>query len=309
MQQYKNIDKNLGVTVGTVEEIMTAKLKAARDSNVRLRKTIAILVIGLLFAIAGAVISFGFFTKDKIEVMELKNQISSLKDDKNGLNSTVSELEINNRLLYDQNQDIATDYNTTLELLYDVSTMTYQLDNEVKELQKSIKTKNIQLKKFEERKRLLNSYEWAMYSSGKKTDICYKDIKDLQGFVKERKLSDDTVDLVLAIAMTESDGDKNCISTESTARGLGQFLSGTGKFVYTKLMGNKSYNHQRMALDKTINLEMMVEYLKYLDKTQKGNVDKIINRYRGLDSPGYKAKINSYLHKNNKNLGNIKLTN
>ena len=108
--------------------------------------------------------------------------------------------------------------------------------------------------------------------------------------------------------MTESNGNANARNVSSSAVGLGQFLSGTGRFVYTSLMGNDVYNHQETASDSETNLEMMVYYLEYLDVENNHNIERVISCYRGIESPNYKYKINSYLAKNDLSLATIDIS-
>ena len=73
-------------------------------------------------------------------------------------------------------------------------------------------------------------------------------------------------------------------------------------------MGNDIYNHQETASDSETNLEMMVYYLEYLDVKNNHNIERVISCYRGIESPSYKYKINSYLAKNDLSLATIDIS-
>ena len=104
--------------------------------------------------------------------------------------------------------------------------------------------------------------------------------------------------LLAGMLMTESEGHTNARSSKSTATGLCQFLSGTGKYVWEDLMGNGkgTYNHD-MAYNPEINIRMGAAYLGYLIRT-KGDIYSAIRTYRGKnDISGYVSVINSHIGK------------
>ena len=211
--------------------------------------------------------------------------------------------------LIDEKQSLSSTYNDAVLILSDVSEIAYQLDQQNRTLNDDLNDALEKIKQYESREELFDSYEWALFrKDGSRTDISYNDIVTLEELVDEKDLSDNTVDLVLAMAMTESNGNANARNISSSAVGLGQFLSGTGRFVYTSLMGNDVYNHQETASNSETNLEMMVYYLEYLDVKNNHNIERVISCYRGIESPSYKYKINSYLAKNDLSLATIDIS-
>jgi soluble lytic murein transglycosylase-like protein len=112
---------------------------------------------------------------------------------------------------------------------------------------------------------------------GKRTDLTYKQIKMGQDLMLAKGYDPD---ILFGIVMTESRAVEKCTNDESTARGLGQFLKGTGKWVYEKLLNLGTYNHN-YALDGDTNIKMMVSYLDYLFKTNNNNLYNAIQLYRG----------------------------
>lgn len=194
-------------------------------------------------------------------------------------------------------------------MLEDTSSIAYELDieneslvNQARELQETINT-------YEEREELFDKYEWAIIrSDNTRTDITYNRITSLEELAGEKGLSDDSVDLILALAMTESRGTESAANSESSARGLGQMLESTARFTYEKLMenGKGTYNHD-MAFDGDINITMMCYYLDYLGIKYDDDITLVLKEYRGEENPEYNNKIDTYLAKGGTNLHSIVL--
>ena len=106
--------------------------------------------------------------------------------------------------------------------------------------------------------------------------------------------------------MTESRGRENAQNVASSAKGYGQFLNSTSKFVYTQLMGEKNWTPS-VALDGDVGLEMICEYINYLYEKCGRDLSATITAYRGCHDPGYVAKINSYLHKSGTSIQELNL--
>lgn len=290
------------------EEELRLSLKDLRKRNrkLQLRGRIISFMFILVCIVAGGCI---YQQKTELESAEQNKQdvVSDLNLEAGNLESKLSEATKKNMLLYQELEQLGDDYDNLADMLCNISAITLDLNKEVKASNKIVKNYKKQLDKLEKNKKLLSSYGWALYNEDrKKTDISFDNIINLQELVKKRGLDEDTVDLILSICMTESDGNTNCTNPESTARGLGQFLNGTGRMVYTQLMGHSGYNHD-IAFDAQTNLDMMVYFLEYLNKKENGDIHAVIDRYRGLKSSSYKAKINSYLLKNNKSLASINI--
>lgn len=163
-----------------------------------------------------------------------------------------------------------------------------------------------ELSTLRKRTELYDKYEYALIDkSGKRTDITYDQLVTLKTLVKESKIPDE--DLILAWIMTESNGIETAKNETSTAKGYGQFLDGTSRFVYTSLL-NKSGWNSSVALDGNTNIEMMVAYIDYLYEKNNGDLYQIMKDYRGKqDISGYVSKIDSYLAKANKSVKDIYL--
>lgn len=278
---------------------MKRRVSSVRQENQSLRFKLTACLIGMV----------GLFVVSVVSIATLVVDNYSLRNDLTVASEKYDTLMADNQSLIAENQSLSSTYNDAVLILSDVSQIAYQLDQQNRTLNDDLNDALEKIKQYESREKLFDSYEWALFrEDGSRTDISYNDIITLEELVDEKDLSDDTVDLVLAMAMTESNGNANARNISSSAVGLGQFLSGTGRFVYTSLMGNDVYNHQETASDSETNLEMMVYYLEYLDVKNNHNIERVISCYRGIESPGYKYKINSYLAKNDLSLATIDIS-
>lgn len=252
---------------------------------------VAMGLVAVMFAIAVIMVCVALG-----KVRALQSNVISLQSQITELTTTNESLVAENNQFRTEAESVAASYNEVSETLKSVSEVSTELDTENQTLIAANQSKDQIIATYEERSELFDKYEYTVLDdSGNRTDINYSDMKMLEDICEEKGLNQETVNLVLAIAMTESTGNEDAKSSISTARGFGQFLSGTGEFVYTELMGNSDYNHAEVASSGTENLEMMVYYLDYLNKNCDGNIGEVINRYRGLNDPSYKYKINRYL--------------
>lgn len=230
--------------------------------------------------------------KLKSEIAELKQtqkiEYDSMKEDLEGqITSLQTELE-NQKTEYEKLAKISVD-----------------LDTQNKELVDKINEQNEELEKYEARAELFDQYEYAIIrEDGTRTDITYEEIDTLESLAKERDMGDDAVDLVMAIAMTESDGIEDAKNPESTATGFGGLLADTAKYIYETELDSPegTYIHSTMAKNGELNLQMSLCYVDYLAERNGRNPVKTVNSYRGLKDSEYIAKINGYLKNVNKNL-------
>ena len=194
-------------------------------------------------------------------------------------------------------------FNTTIAELTEISE---ELDKQNKALVESNEAYYTELEEFRSREELYDKYEYALVNtSDKRTDITYDQLRTLEDLVVESDICEE--DLILSWVMTESSGREKARSTTSTAKGYGQFLDGTSKFVYTELLGRSDWTPE-VALDGYINLEMMVAYIDYLYDVNDQDLYDTIRSYRGKqDITGYVARIDSYLSNNDKSVQMIAL--
>lgn len=195
------------------------------------------------------------------------------------------------------------DFNITIDELMKISET---LDSQNKALVEANQAYYDELEELREKAELYDHYSYAMVDSyGNRTDITYDQLKTLEELMKDAKVNDP--DLILSWVMTESGGKENAKNPNSTAKGYGQFLDGTSRFVYSDLL-NRSDWTPSVALDGETNLEMMVVYIDYLYERNGNDLYDAIRSYRGKkDISGYVNKIDSYLMYNNKSVYQISL--
>ena len=271
--------------------------KLRRKQAVQRRRSLEsarmILVYNKIFAIIGALcISLAISTVGTCILIQKFYQ-----DELDKKNTEISELKFENETLCDEIGEFSNNYNQTVKLLEKTSSIAYELDLENDILLDQAKALQETVNQYKEREEIFNKYEWAIIrSDNTRTDITYNRITSLEKLAGEKGLSDDSVNLVLALAMTESQGTETATNSESSARGLGQMLESTARFTYEKLMenGKGTYNHD-MALDGDINITMMCYYLDYLGIKYDDDITLVLKEYRGEEDPEYIKKVNSYL--------------
>lgn len=217
-----------------------------------------------------------------------------------------NNLEKENKKLFEENLQ----FTQTISMYVDASLYfadsSLQLEKNNQELQSLYNEALEELEFYYEREELHNDYEWAMYDrKGKKNDISFDQITTLKEYCDEKGYSNDMVNIVLALAMSESGGYEDAYNP-STATGYCQLLDSTARFVYTKLQGHESYSHD-VSLDGDTNLAMCADYINYLYDYYHHDMSKVIDSYRGLHSEEYIAKINRYLSNNNLSIDQIKI--
>lgn len=219
---------------------------------------------------------------------DLSGEYSTLEESAESTLNIYNELSTNYESLKSNYSILETDYNSLLSV-------NSELDTQNKELATANDEYYDQLQDYKAREELYNKYEYAIYNdSGERTDISYDQLKTAEELMKAEGFND--AKLLFAMIMTESGGDAEAQNPSSSAKGYGQLINGTAKVCYEDFLGNGSGTYSSdMALNGDTNIEMMVAYLAYLKDTNNGNVDSMINDYRGLNSSGYKSKINSYL--------------
>lgn len=211
-------------------------------------------------------------------------------------------------------EELKSDYKLAMQKLADYSetivkltTISETLDAQNKELVNANEEYYNELSELRTKAELYDHYSYALVDScGNRTDITYEQLETLEELLADSKVNDQ--DLILAWIMTESGGNEKCKNPESTAKGYGQFLDGTSKFVYCNLLNKTNWNPS-VALDGETNLEMMVAYIEYLYEANDENLYDTIRSYRGKqDITKYVARIDSFLAYNDKSVYEISLS-
>lgn len=281
----------------------TQRISTKQETLMRNMFLMKIFCVFCLVIAASAFIAGG---NNAIKLAEVEADYNKLESDNLALINQYNEL-------YATYDGLYTEYVTNVEYAYsceDTIIGLNELVNELDEQSQSLAESNEEyyqtIQQYQQREELFDKYEYCIIrqDEGTRTDITYDQLINLEEVAEEKNID---VDLVLSICMVESDGDETCTSTTSTARGYGQFLSGTGKFVYEDLMNGDSYNHS-MALDGDTNLEMMVYYLDYLIDKNNGNLYASLKNYRGKGGnvlTNYIKRIDSYLSSTGKSVASI----
>lgn len=238
------------------------------------------LIVSRIFA---TIMTIGFFALGFAYLNEHNDSATAIAD----LQSKYDYLESEYNVLVSHYDD----FNNTIDELISISD---ELDKENQELAKTNDSYYEELLELRSRAELYDKYDYAIVDeTGTRTDITYDELRTLEDLVNDSSINDE--DLFLSWIMTESGGKVDATSATSTAKGYGQFLNSTSKFVYTSLLGNTDWN-SNVAYDGECNLEMMVAYVDYLYKQSGGDLYQVIRCYRGKDDiSSYVAKINSFL--------------
>lgn len=217
------------------------------NTSCYLRQTIfTIVVVAIIFAGCAITLYANLFHEYNAAVTSYETQIDTLTEQ---LQSTQMELEKEKATV------------NSLNVVYD------ELDKQYTELAESKEADFNVLKKY------WYVLKYASRDSGLKT----ADLLHLEETCKEQNVNPH---LVLSLMSVESDFQVGATSKTSTARGLGQIIRGTGKFTYTSLMGNSSYNHDQ-AFNAQTNMDMTASYLKYVLNLKNGNVENALVAYNG----------------------------
>lgn len=237
------------------------------------------LIVSRIFA---TMMTIGMCALGFIYINEHNNSILNFND----LQAKYDKLQEEYNILADHYDS----FNNTINELISISD---ELDKENQSLAQTNDSYYEELTELRSRAELYDKYSYAIVDHGNRTDITYDQLRTLEDLVNDSSINDE--DLFLSWIMTESGGVENATNTVSTAKGYGQFLNGTSKFVYTNLLGNEWWN-SNVAFDGESNIRMMVAYVDYLYDQTGGDLYQVIKAYRGKDDIGsYVAKMNSYL--------------
>lgn len=144
-----------------------------------------------------------------------------------------------------------------------------------------------ELDKFKTRSELYDKYEYAIFYGGHRTELTYHHLLTIEDLSKKYGINPD---LMTSEIIVESGGRQYATNCESTARGFGQILNGTGRFVYQDLLHYGTYDHS-YAFNGDTNLTMMAALLSYW-KGRTGSTQMAIHRYRAADWSTNEAYIN-----------------
>lgn len=273
----------------------------------RIKKIIKGLVCGCLIVVAGGAV-YGINQAYKYE-KDIERR--SVELPKYALTSSAEYLDIytesltNNRkrINYtdDRNKDVAcsllgdinNSVDSTEEILTKVRAMRVAAGRPNKEFKGYIKEEHAQDEIVNGIDNLLGRYNAFREFYGKPTDFTAE-----QFYLIETQCEKWGLDpyFMLGLYMTESTGKSNAQNPVSTARGYGQVLIGTGKYLYENWLGNEAgtYTHD-LAFDPETNIEMTTTYLGKL--ANQYGLYRAVQIYRGKsDISEYLSYINKYMN-------------
>ena len=168
-----------------------------------------------------------------------------------------------------------------------------QMHDEIVSRDNILKKKNQVIKEYERRSEIAKEYSYALEYPD--SDITLKQIQ--YGLVLEEKY-DLSLHLVMNLIRLESGFNKDATNSKSTARGYGQFLIGTGEYVWEDLLKRDNYSHDK-AFDPYNNLDMQFAYLNELLNTDNGSIRNALIAYNGNElGPKYYNIIDRTLRTN-----------
>lgn len=277
------------------------KIKSLRATN----RTLTIYLITTI-AICIGITACAIYGMSKF--MEMSNQIETLQAENQMLQEEISARDAELAMmkdqyidLYDENEILRSNNEELGVKVQSLVEVNDTLSQENENLLIQADEYKAAAEEYAERSELYDKYSYAILrKDGTRTDITYDQLRSAETLMEEKGVD---VDLVLSMIMVESNGKEKAQSATSTARGYGQFLKGTGKFVYEELMEAGNYSHN-YALDGDTNIEMVATYMSYL--TEKNNsLVAAIQGYRGEGGAvlqNYIAKIDRYLAKKDKSV-------
>lgn len=216
--------------------------------------------------------------------------IGCLAKENNNLQATVDK---HYEVLRDKNNEIIelTLKNSELHNIID------DIDDQIEHLESVNKSYVDELNMLRTRAELFDKYEYAIaYGNSGRTELTYEEIKYGEELMLAKGLNPH---LMFGTIMVESAGRPDAVNNGSGATGYGQFLDSTAQWVWTKLLGNSTYN-SNIRKDGFKNIQMMAEYYDYL-YAELGSTFKVVKQYSGnstnVGAAQYLAKVNSFTKK------------
>lgn len=222
-------------------------------------------------------------------ILALCITIGCLAKENNDLKVTVSK---NNEILKNKNDEIVKLTFENQELCNIID----DIDDQIEEVEEVNKSYVDELNELRTRSELYDKYEYAIAYGDERTELTYEEIQYGEDLMLAKGLNPH---LMFGTIMVESNGKPDAVNSESGATGYGQFLNYTAEWVWTKLLGNSTYN-SNIRKDGKANIQMMAEYYDYL-YAEHGSTFKVVKQYSGnstnVGAAQYLAKVNSFTKK------------
>jgi hypothetical protein len=308
------------VTANVTDPVARRKLNKMRNTMERMNYIVISLLIFSVVCIGTTIITFSNHTVVNTEhgnqVAEMEAVIDGLSKSIEDRDKVIAQKESEIELYQNDIVTVVNEYNTLYNDTMALTEMNVQLAKDNEELANKANSDNEELEDLRHRAELYDKYNYAIINQmdpnlpedQKRTDITYDQIETLEALAAENGLSEDAVALVLSIAMNESRGQEDAKNPNSTATGYCGILNTTGKYLYEDLMGNPagSYSHD-MCYNGYINLELSLQYIKYLNDMYGGDILRVVNGYRGYYDAAYDSQLDANLQRGGKSLYTLSL--
>lgn len=272
-------------------------MKEKKSSKTLCYITIAILLVVCFYQYYSSL-------RKSIQMEDLVSQNKTLSNELQQKELALSNLDKHYKELIDnyENKLKVAEYNHEyqVKVISDLKATNDELDKELESIAKKNKKLNKVIKEDEntiadlaDRVNTYEKYDYALYYGNKRNDLTYEQLKLGEELMKEKGYDPD---LLFGIIMVESRGLADAVNPSSNATGYGQFLYGTGKYIYENVLHEDVYNHNTTPKNGTTNIKMMAAYLDLLYNKYNGDIVKTIKEYCG--SSNY-AKTYSYMNKIN----------
>lgn len=262
-----------------------------RRTNVRLLLELIILALILIVAILG----YNIHTMcGKIEMLEKEvsqTEISSLDKD-------VKIRKMNKRI-----DELRDELDSSIQKVKELESENLKLKNDLRDAQNKVSLKSKEKSVVASRGGYNRTTDRTKYDQvvastnyekfmGGRSEITHDDIQWMKSLEEQTGVPHL---LVLGIIMNESSGYSKAKNPTSSASGIGQFLSGSGKWTWETLMGRtEPYDHKVTPFDKKNGVEMMFAYLKWAKSVNK-TYNGVVHTYRGEDDAPYWSRLEKWM--------------
>jgi len=197
----------------------------------------------------------------------------------NNMNNLLDQYQINadnNKAMIDTNKKLSNELSLKENYINELNSSISKYDYENKSLETELEKRDVIISLFSQREELHDKYNYAIITN-ERTDLTYGQIAFAEQEMISRNMDPN---LILELFKLESNFDETATSNFSTARGYGQFLGSTAKWIWEECLENGPYNHN-MAFDGYVNIEMTAEYLGLNLQTYNGDIRKTLVAYNG----------------------------
>lgn len=239
------------------------------------------------------------------KILQLTSSNKKLIDELNTTHTTIAKYESISKTNTETINTLQGGLRASTETIDELSMELEQLKEDNLELVSDNKKLLKEVKSIGNKLTLYEKYDYAVFDkANNRTGLTYEQLKLGDELMTEKGYDPD---LLFGIIMVESNGNPLAQNKVSSAKGYGQLLASTGKYVYESLLGHGkgTYNHLSLSLNGDLNIEMTANLIDYLYKLHNGNLYKAIKNYCGQNDAGTRAyinKINKHISEAGKNV-------